>query len=827
MTRTAWPCYRPSNVSPTPTGATSYGYDELDRLLSVSSPGSGGANVVGYRYDLDGNRRTTTYDKADRLTQLADWAGRHTGYSYFADGLLQTVTNVDGSTAGYRYDNARRLTQVLNQVNGGTISLHSYTLDAVGNRLQASEVLPRVNGVGGFALGNPVGAKATAGTPSASPTAVPGGPATLPTTQGKAGKSGPGRPPEEGGRPGGGSPPGKGPGASPQTASTDPWTWGFGGNGQVGNGSTTSQASPVQVSGLGPVVAIAGGRYHSLAAKQDGTAWNGDFELGNGTTDSTVPVQATGVGGAVAVAAGEVHSAALTNDGGVWAWGFNGDGELGDGTTTNETSPERAGAGSAMAGMTLDATGAWHNLAAFTTAKPQVTTYAYDRLYQLTGVRAPGQETSYTYDPVGNRLSVTSGGQTTSHGYNKLDEVNLSEGWTYDNNGNAAAIPGSAFGYDAANRLTSAAVSGYALDYTYDGDGKRAGDTKQVAGGGTAYSVGYVYDVAGGLPVVLADQVSGANAPPSRKYVWGPAGLAYADAGGTVNVYHSDGLGSVRAITDGSGNVVQTYRTDAYGVATSAQGGVNQTFQFAGQQRDEDGLVDLRARVYDPTQGRFLQRDPLAGRVARPQSLNRYAYVQNNPVNATDPSGLLTFFIPGIGGSNDPTLAAFVNRLAAKVQNVVGPVSAYDTPGTGNGKEVFLRGTGLESDPDAQALGSRVKRDVAFGLLAPGEQLNFVALSGGATVAFDTALILQRSGISINYIVTIGGVIFRGKPGNVGEWTDILGYFDPIDNSNLAHPDEQITLYFAGHVASGPVPGELDASEQQAVIQDIVATGVR
>jgi hypothetical protein len=107
--------------------------------------------------------------------------------------------------------------------------------------------------------------------------------------------------------------------------------------------------------------------------------------------------------------------------------------------------------------------------------------------------------------------------------------------------------------------------------------------------------------VAGGLPVVLADQVSGANAPPSRKYVWGPAGLAYADAGGTVNVYHSDGLGSVRAITDGSGNVVQTYRSDAYGVPTSTQGSVNQHFQYTGQERDEDGLVFLRGRVYNPT----------------------------------------------------------------------------------------------------------------------------------------------------------------------------------------------------------------------------------
>src|SRR5690348_12499129 len=76
---------------------------------------------------------------------------------------------------------------------------------------------------------------------------------------------------------------------------------------------------------------------------------------------------------------------------------------VGDGTTINHIVPEQAGAGSSMAGMTLDITGAWHNLAAFTTARPFVTTYGYDRLYELTSARAPGVESSYVYDPAGNR----------------------------------------------------------------------------------------------------------------------------------------------------------------------------------------------------------------------------------------------------------------------------------------------------------------------------------------------------------------------------------------------------------------------------------------
>jgi YD repeat-containing protein len=80
------------------TGQTTYSYDELDRPTSVTSPGS---QPVGYRYDLDGNRRkliypdgtsvTYNFHNGDQLTSLADWANRSTSYTYFPDGQLQQV----------------------------------------------------------------------------------------------------------------------------------------------------------------------------------------------------------------------------------------------------------------------------------------------------------------------------------------------------------------------------------------------------------------------------------------------------------------------------------------------------------------------------------------------------------------------------------------------------------------------------------------------------------------------------------------------------------------------------------------------------------------
>ncbi len=141
------------------TGTTSYCYDELDRLLSTGTATACpvfGAQT-GYRYDADGNRTAVIYpdqtrvnyafDNGSRLQFLQDWVGRITSYTYFADGLLNTQRNVNGTTEQFSYDIARRLSQVLNQTGAGAvIDQHSYSLDAVGNRLKLVEQLAQVGG---------------------------------------------------------------------------------------------------------------------------------------------------------------------------------------------------------------------------------------------------------------------------------------------------------------------------------------------------------------------------------------------------------------------------------------------------------------------------------------------------------------------------------------------------------------------------------------------------------------------------------------------------------------------------------------------------------
>ena len=81
---------------------------------------------------------------------------------------------------------------------------------------------------------------------------------------------------------------------------------------------------------------------------------------------------------------------------------------------------------------------------------------------------------------------------------------------------------------------------------------------------------------------------------------------------------------------------------------TQTQGSSGQPFQYTGQQSDADsGLCFLRARMYDPTIGRFLQRDVLAGSRSNSLSLNRYTYADDQPINQADPSGLATSKVLG------------------------------------------------------------------------------------------------------------------------------------------------------------------------------------
>jgi RHS repeat-associated protein len=223
--------------------------------------------------------------------------------------------------------------------------------------------------------------------------------------------------------------------------------------------------------------------------------------------------------------------------------------------------------------------------------------------------------------------------------------------FTYDLNGNLTRdVDGTTYAYDTANRLTRTVKGSTTTDYFYDALGNLI--RQRITNGTNVATTSFVLDEGNGLPQVIGEVRSDGT---ETLYAYGAEGLhARRDitSGGVTSMSYPllDGLGSVRHWTKGSdGSVQQSLLYDAWGMLRHMTGsnpaggtGLRNGLGFTGEQQRDDGTVHLRARAYQPQLGRFLQRDSFGGFATRPQSLNRYAYVEGNPVNWTDPSGYST-----------------------------------------------------------------------------------------------------------------------------------------------------------------------------------------
>lgn len=138
--------------------------------------------------------------------------------------------------------------------------------------------------------------------------------------------------------------------------------WGMGQNtGCLGDGTFERAGRPEQIVTNG-VTAVAGGGYHSLFLKSDGSLWVMGFNdygaLGDGTSNDTNLPERIVAGGVTAIAAGNYHSLFLKSDGSLWVMGDNRYGQLGDGTLNSTNVPERIVA----SGVTAIAAGNDHSL---------------------------------------------------------------------------------------------------------------------------------------------------------------------------------------------------------------------------------------------------------------------------------------------------------------------------------------------------------------------------------------------------------------------------------------------------------------------------------
>jgi RHS repeat-associated protein len=165
---------------------------------------------------------------------------------------------------------------------------------------------------------------------------------------------------------------------------------------------------------------------------------------------------------------------------------------------------------------------------------------------------------------------------------------------------------------------------------------------------------------------------------------------------GGAGYLHHDRLGSIRTLTDTSGNTIGGLTTYApNGKVTS--GALFTAFRFAGEYTDLDnGLVYERARDYDPSTASFLSRDPLASVTRQP-----YLYAEGSPTNSVDPSGLISSLaratINSIAGAGDALSFGLTRRArgvlgndyvdycttAYQVAAVAGPLVGALIPGEG------------------------------------------------------------------------------------------------------------------------------------------------
>jgi len=271
------------------------------------------------------------------------------------------------------------------------------------------------------------------------------------------------------------------------------------------------------------------------------------------------------------------------------------------------------------------------------TSSGRSVTYTYDLLDRLATAESTGSASypkwklGWSYDQFGNRLSQSAligSPPTNTVSVNTSTNRISTAGYTYDAAGNMTAKPGATLTPDAEGRTVT--YSGGSSTYAYDGYGFRV---RRTTGG---VSTVYVYS---GSKVIAEYAAGSAASSPQREYIYSGTMLV-ATYDGSMKYHHSDHL-SMRATTNATGSLDSETGHFPFGESWYATGGGTKKL-FTTYDRDaESGLDYAVARYMNPVTGRFNSPDLFAGTIRMPQSLNRYAYVANNPINATDPLGLM------------------------------------------------------------------------------------------------------------------------------------------------------------------------------------------
>lgn len=270
-------------------------------------------------------------------------------------------------------------------------------------------------------------------------------------------------------------------------------------------------------------------------------------------------------------------------------------------------------------------------------------TYGYDQLGRLLRADDAAGATVFAWDPAGNLLD-----SDADAAYDAADQV-LADGaatYRHDPAGNLTArIPtngGPAFAcdYDSLGRPARLTTAGEHVAFAYDGLGRRVARTDQD---------GRTLRVFDG-PSVIAELDDDGNLN-----VESTAGLFVLSRNGPSGhrYLHPDPTTSVGEVTDDTGTLVARYSYTPFGKRATTYGDPHAAGALGfcgtlGVREETGGLLDIRARLYDPLLGRFTSPDPWPAHLPEPLTLNRYLYALGDPISQVDPYGLFC-----LTGKND------------------------------------------------------------------------------------------------------------------------------------------------------------------------------
>ena len=214
------------------------------------------------------------------------------------------------------------------------------------------------------------------------------------------------------------------------------------------------------------------------------------------------------------------------------------------------------------------------------------------------------KQTVYTYDANGNQITKTAEGKTETNTYNGLNQlIGFTDGETT-----------ASYKYNASGLRYEKTVNGETINHVWDGN-------QQI-----------VADVIDNQFYEADCYIRGTNLVAKYNY-WNGDKSEY-------TYYTQNAHGDVVNLTDKDGKVTKSYRYDAFGIEKNIDENDTNAFRYCGEYFDkETATVYLRARYYNPSTGRFINRDSYLGKRSDPLSLNLYTYCRNNPIRYIDPSG--------------------------------------------------------------------------------------------------------------------------------------------------------------------------------------------